>query len=434
VISSPHPPRAERRRALLLHLSLAQLRSAQPDVSHRPVALVMNAHSDSTPAGLFFRVATVPPDSDWTKSDAHLLDWHRLISLALIHNSITVLEDRIAALPSGSVPPEVRAHIGRLALVWTFKLRHLERRVEESVAALATAGIDVTLLKGAALAVTVYSEFVHRPMADVDLMVDPYDADKAHEILQTIGWIIETTSPAAELWRDHHHLPPLGDTTGSGLRLEIHTAPLLPGHPFRLTQREVLETARRIKLGATAARVPELHLHATHAAIHFGYSHQFTSGGLNFFRDLAVLTRAGDWSWERFVETAERTGAQSCCYWTLRLANALIGLPVPAEVLATLSPRLGDRVSSVLEEHFSQLVMRAEHSCPSVDLRHRLWAFALGVEEPIGRHKTWEPRLGIGGTSQGQSALRRFGWHLRRAPEWSRYVASLLGQALELTA
>ena len=394
----------------------------------------MIAYSDSTPASLFVRVATTKPErSDWARlDDAQSINWDRLIACALIENSVTVLNDRVAMLPPSSVPPKVRSRIGRLALVWTFRLQLLERRLQESVTALAAAGIDVTLLKGAALALTVYPKFSDRPMADVDMMVDPRRAAEAHAILQKNGWTIETASYPADAWRGHHHLPPLADTAGSCLRLELHTAPIVAGHPFQLTPEDIVSSARPIDLGGVQVFVPEPHLHAVHAAIHFAYSHRFASGGLNTFRDLAMLRNCGALTWEKFVATSHRTGSDSSCYWTLRLASSLGGLSVPPPIMDRLSPQLGQRVSSILEQHFSQLVLRAEHACPSVELRQRLWAFALQIRDSASPSSaTWEHTTGTEAAHPAPSVLRRVGVHFRHAPKWSRYVASLLGPAFE---
>jgi len=397
----------------------------------------MIAISDSTPSSLFFRIAAAPSprDLNWAQRDLRGMDWNALIGLALIENSITVLQTQIASLPAGSVAPKIRSQIDRLAMVWTFKLTHLKARLAEAIEVLAAADIEVTLLKGAALALSTYPRFADRPMADLDLMVDPGVADAAHEILQHAGWQIETASLEPDSWQDHHHLPPLADTTGSGLRLELHTAPLTPGHPFRFTSRDINESAKRIQIGSAHALVPEIHHHAVHAAIHFAYSHQFLSGRLNFFRDLSALTSRPDWSWDRFTDIATGSASQPACYWALRLARAVTGQAVPSAVLEKLSPQLGDRISSVLEKHFTQLVLRAEHSCPSVELRHRLWAFALRLPDSTGRtSQAWLPPSHSGAQTRQHSRLRHLGTHLRRAPRWSRYVASLIAPALEMMA
>jgi hypothetical protein len=194
----------------------------------------------------------------------------------------------------------------------------------------------------------------------------------------------------------------------------------------------MLASARRLDLGRVHVLVPDRHLHAVHAAIHFGYSHQFESGGLNFFRDMTALSTSSDWSWRLYIESARRSGAEACCYWSLRLAAARTDLVVPAEVLDALSPRLGDRIDSVLEEHFSQIILRAEHSCPSVELRHRMWAFALNLRSKAGRTSAhWLPEFSATRSSRTRTAIRRVGAHLRRAPQWSRYIARLVAPVLE---
>jgi len=394
------------------------------------------ALSNSNSASHFFRIGVLPPtDLGWAKSANAHLDWERIISAALLENAITVLNDRFSQLPANAVPAAVRVRTGRLSLVWNFKMQILEKRLEESVRVLANAGIDVTLMKGAALALTVYREFRDRPMADLDLLVDPRVADEAHRLLQTAGWTLASIPRPADAWSDHHHLPPLVDTAGSGLRLELHTAPLVPGSPFELSRVDMIASGRWVALNGARVHVPDPHLHAVHAAIHFAYSHRFTSGGVNVFRDLATLRESGALTWDGLLHAAVRTRSESCCYWTLRLARALAGLSVPDVLLTSLSPQLGDRISAVLEEHFSQLVLRADHACPSVELRQRLWEFALQIKRSRGSASSMLEHSRLDESSAAaSSALRRVGEHFRRAPKWSRYVASLLGPVFELSA
>ena len=393
------------------------------------------ARSDISSASGFFKAATIPSGHEpraFSKARGSV-DWERTIAVALLENSVTILNERLHLIAPRAVPTEVRERISRLALIWKFKLNLLERRLRESVAVLAGAGIEVTLLKGAALALTVYPSFSDRPMADVDIMVAPDAARRAHELLQCAGWAVETGDFSPAVWNDHHHLPPLSDRDASGLRLEIHVTPLEPGHPFRLSGESVLESAREIDLDGHIVRVPEPHLHAVHAAIHFAFSHQFASGGLNVFRDIAMLRAAGALDWGTFVEKAHETRSEACCYWTVRLTSALAGVAVPDEVMQQLLPPLGPWSLSLLEQHFSQLILRTRNSCPSVELRHRLWAFALQVaasEREAARR--WDEGSRV--NRSRRSSLQRLITHMSRAPHWSRYVASLVVPAVGLSA
>jgi hypothetical protein len=195
------------------------------------------AHPDSLEASLFLRVATIRHGNpDWVSSirASHPFDWDRMTAFALLENAVTLLDDRVTSVPAELLPAEKRERIARLALIWTFKLKLLERRLRESMAVLSHAGIDTVLLKGAALALTTYRSFTDRPMADIDLLIDPARAREAYELMQAHGWVIDSTGHPNDAWDGHHHLTPLCDTTGSGLRLEIHVAPIPPGHPFSL--------------------------------------------------------------------------------------------------------------------------------------------------------------------------------------------------------
>jgi hypothetical protein len=407
----------------LVHRVRFPKRSSTPLIIARP---------DSLEASLFFRIATArPADADWVASvrESRCLNWDRLTACALRENAVTLLDDCVARAPESLLPAEQRDRIGRLALIWTFKLKLLERRLQESLRVLSRAGIEVILLKGAALAATTYRSFTERPMADIDLLVDPARASEAHELMQRNGWILDSSGHPSGAWDDHHHLPPLCDTNGSGLKLEIHVAPIPPGHPFKLDFAYITSTSQRLPLGDVQVRVPEKHVHAVHAAIHFAWSHHFESGGMNAFRDLAALEASGRFSWTRFVEIAQQTGAEACCYWTVRLARSLGGLAISQEVLRELAPPISEPLLLLLEEHFSQLMLRSNRACPSVMLRHRLWAFALQTGSPVGEESMrWDVK-GRANAQRGPRRLRHVVSHVQRLREWSLYITSLLAAA-----
>lgn len=369
------------------------------------------------------------------RAPARSIDWDRVVDLAVRENAASVLWSAIETAADTEVPATVRTRLRGLAFAWTLKLRLLEARLHESIEVLAGAGIDVMLLKGAALAVSAYPSFVHRPMADLDILVDPDRVAEAHRLMQSAGWVIEPSAHPAEAWSAHHHLPPLADERGSGLRIEIHAAPLAPGHAFRMDRSSLRSGGRPVRVGQATVIVPEPHAHIVHAAIHFAWSHAFESGALNAFRDVAVLSAADGFSWERLVQVAEETRSETSVYWTLRLARRLAGLVVPATVLDRLAPALGERKRSVLEHHFAHIVCRTEYACPSVALRRKLWATALGGAhiEPYEFNSPTPPRrTRFAGATLAKT--RRLAAQLRRLPIWSCYCVGLLRAAVEVSA
>lgn len=390
-------------------------------------------------APLLFRATAGHPGSALRREragpTARPIDWGRVVDLAVRENAAALLWRAIESAPDIEIPANVRARVRGLALAWTLKLRLLEARLQESIEVLASAGIDVMLLKGAALAVSAYPSFAHRPMADLDLLVDADRVADAHQLMQSTGWVIESSAHPADAWSGHHHLPPLSDTRGSSLRLELHAAPLAPGHSFRMDRRSLHSEARSVRVGRATVTVPEPHAHIVHASIHFAWSHAFESGALNAFRDIAVLSSADGFSWDRLVDAARQAGSATSVYWTLRLARRLAGLDVPASALDQLAPPLGERTLSVLEHHLTHIICRTEYACPSIALRRKLWAAALG-----GSHAEPYEFNARAGTTRARftvatlAAARRLAAQLRRLPIWSCYCIGLLRAAVEVSA
>ena len=162
------------------------------------------------------------------------IDWDTLGALAARERAEPVLWGRLRAA-SGGLLPAAAAPLERLARVSEFRMLHLEQRLRESLEALAGERLDAILLKGAALALTVYGSFVRRPMSDVDLLLRPGTAARARAVLLESGWTSTELESRQEFFEGHQHLPALEDSRGTGVRLELHTALFFEGHPFRLS-------------------------------------------------------------------------------------------------------------------------------------------------------------------------------------------------------
>src|SRR5690606_2839548 len=107
-----------------------------------------------------------------------------------------------------------------------------DTRLTRLLAAFREHDVEVVLLKGAAFQRAIHDSPLDRPTGDLDLLVDAAAAERAWEVVRSIGWDWDAATYRREQYRDHHHLPPL--TAAPGLRLEIHTGIFPPGHPFRL--------------------------------------------------------------------------------------------------------------------------------------------------------------------------------------------------------
>src|SRR3569623_1058390 len=132
---------------------------------------------------------------------ARPLDWAKLTWLSEQERATPVLWRRLSAIAS---LPEEAQPLHRMSMVSEFRMSHLESRLLSALDALAGAGIEPVLLKGAALALTVYGSFVARPMSDVDLLVPRDDVMRAREALLASGWT-EGTDNSPEICAGHRH-------------------------------------------------------------------------------------------------------------------------------------------------------------------------------------------------------------------------------------
>ena len=357
-------------------------------------------------------------------------DWARLLHIAILENAVIALGRLVRRGGPHRVPAAVERQIAYIALQAQFRMRRLEKRLEEAVLALEAAGIQVALLKGAALAHSLYGSFTARPMNDVDLLVDADRAREAREIMFANGWMADPTLPGDDLYVGHHHLPPLVDVAGSGLRLELHRALLPRDNPFDFSLDDLLRRTRVVTVGRATARALSLTEHAVYCTVHFAWSHELRLGAWHAFRDLGTMLQRGALDWTLFVDTANAWRARTCSYWTLRLARALSGLQVPDDVLRKLEPRLPEAILQRLERHFTQGVLRNPEACPSVRLERELWNVAMQPRRNgHGDLRPWtaspdlmrERRL-LDLSPPRTGPRERVGHMLR----WSRYLAGML--------
>lgn len=359
---------------------------------------------------------------------ADALDWGRLLEMADRERATAIVWRRVRADAPPSMPPEVRSSFERMAMIAEFSAGYLEERVGSTFAQLNAHGIPALMLKGAALATTVYRSFADRPMGDIDLVVSEREADAAFEALQEAGWRWDRSRYPRERYARHHHLPPLVDARGVDLRLELHRELLVEGNPFGLDAEILFREGITVSVGAGSAVVPTPELLLLHTCIHYTWSHMMLFGAWRAFRDVGALVGAGI-DWARFEELARRHRAESACYWTFRLADRLTGAVVPGDVVDRLERSTSRRTAGIAERHAIREMFPSPQRCPSEWLRRRLWEAAIRPRR--GGHGGARPWLlddmlleNIDPEAREVGVLRAFR-HVPRVGDWVRYVAAI---------
>lgn len=336
--------------------------------------------------------------------------WGVVTRLAVAARAIPVVARRVRGVLGGRLPAAA-GDMGRLAMVEEFELQRMDERLEETMAALETARVRTVLLKGAALARSVYASIVDRPMLDFDVLVSPTDTAAARAAALSSGWMWKHDLRYAPFFSTHHHLPPLRDGRGTRALLELHTGLFPAGHPFELDVAGVMTRAVPAGGAQRGLLIPAAEDHLVYLCGHWVWSHMMNGGAWRALRDVAALTEHGGVDWNLCAARARSANATTCVYWTLRLAHRMAGVGVPASVLKVLQPPTPECLLDRLERYF-QWQLAEGRSCPSVRLGQLLWSAALRPRwSGHGAARPWKnPELSIwvtGGTAPRAPAVRR---------------------------
>jgi len=115
--------------------------------------------------------------------------WSKVLSLLKLHWILPLLYREIAAWPQELRPPEEVLHKMRKSfLASRVRCHHMEKQLSEIIKAFQNRGIRVLVLKGPALAWSVYSDPAMRPSGDLDLLVLPQQISKARDILEQLDY------------------------------------------------------------------------------------------------------------------------------------------------------------------------------------------------------------------------------------------------------
>ncbi len=371
-------------------------------------------------------------------ADGGAMDWPLVAGLAHRERAVPVVWRRLSSLPCASLAAPGAAGLERTALSYEFKMLYLRQRLEQTLAALAAASIPAVLLKGAALAFTVYRSLTERPMADLDLLVPRERADEAREVALSVGWGWRHDAQLDDFYATHHHLAPLTDPKGMGVALELHTALFFEGHPFRFTPEMIWRDAIPVEVGGVPALVPSMPHLLLHLCLHLAWSHGFEEGVWRGVRDVDAVVTDGRLDWDAFSRLAVDSRAASACFWTLRLTRALLDTSVPSEVLRALRPRLPESAVRAIERHYLSSMFSREDVCPSVRVRELVWRAAIqpgrsghGGVLPWSRGDDFTPTPKDDPPPEGAAEPVSSGGgpmrHVRNLGVWGRYLRTLLG-------
>jgi hypothetical protein len=315
------------------------------------------------------------------------VDWNEVIAAAWRHGVAGLLFHNLHRSAAGEpVRPEVLHQLRQGYVRSAFRNQAHYVAIAEILERAAIIKLEVVLLKGAALARTVYHDQTLRPFADIDLLVRQSEVDKAKQVLRDLGYAIAPELLSEAFNRKYHNNLPFVRHLPNPVHIELH---------WRLTDRfsaatfdypAVLNRTLPISIDSTKGLKLGREDHFLYLALHLdnhGYLnhalcesednlsrfvlHPLSGNRLIWFTDLHELAGAG-LNWDRMLQTALTSCSGEQLGTTLRLLHALLKTPVPEPILNQLpvakirwpERRIADRVFGLAnnESERSPIVVR----------------------------------------------------------------------------
>ncbi|HXT37563.1 MAG TPA: nucleotidyltransferase family protein, partial [Chloroflexota bacterium] len=203
----------------------------------------------------------------------------------------------------------------------------------------ASQGIEVLVLKGAALAHDLYPRPELRPYGDLDILCRPADFPRLATALLEAGYRREDPNDAAGLRppldssRRRNFIDPLG-----GVLIEVHLDVLGLGLPARRRE-DFWREARTLEIGRLRVRA----LSPTHQLLHLAiHVHAHCYSRLLWLIDLDLLIRRQGETieWDRLPALGRGEGVGTVLRHALATTHAILSTPIPPLPPPTAGERL----------------------------------------------------------------------------------------------
>ena len=278
----------------------------------------------------------------------------------------------------------------------------LGRAAGEVCGLLRDAGIEFVMLRGRALAETLYEKPGLRPQTDIDVLVRASDIEATKAALTSAGFrrAQSLLFVRGQAMLDVH-VEPLGIER---IKSWAHLTSLRTQDFFNAAEPGTIGGRRAMLTGAEVL-LPYLCFHAM--------KHSFDR--LIWLWDIALLARktARDGQWPEVVQGVERFSLQRPCFYALSYVRAHLGASLPGEVLHAIQPRMGrgeQRVFDAMMRH-EQVPFLAERVFARMqpDFRHRLafWKETIWPDIAVRRELHADPSFSGGAFSKRMRQLVR---------------------------
>jgi hypothetical protein len=268
--------------------------------------------------------------------------------------------------------PELAAHLETDSFTAVAQSSLNADSLSQIEAAFNEADLPLVLLKGAALARTVYGDMAFRTMSDMDIWVPGADMPQAASLMKQLGFRAHggrTDRSLALQMLSQGEIQFYGEYWGM---VELHWSPF-PGWWLARTA-AVDDTAvwQRIEPIVPGERTYQLSAEdmVIQVAVHLAVNSQFSIAAVRGLLDIALTAKARPVDWTVVAQRARAWRVGTAVWQALTLVDQLIGTPGLAMTLQTLRP-------SRLRRWLLRQLVSAESILRGSDLRNGRSRFLL---------------------------------------------------------
>jgi Uncharacterised nucleotidyltransferase len=229
--------------------------------------------------------------------------------------------------------------------------------------------IDVIVLKGAALAETVYPNRALRPMSDIDLLARKEKLTEVEATLLDMGYLLEDRAKGKEFYQERHYHWVFSKKPD--IDIEIHWHVKRPTGAFEIDIDELWKRAQAIKVAGVEALILSPEALLLYLCQH-SWKHNL-NGGIRPFIDIAETSRfhEGKINWREVARLSVAWQMNPCIYLGLSLARDLLDASISESFLKELKP---GNLDNLIMEWARERVLGYGASSPfSRDLLQLVW-------------------------------------------------------------
>lgn len=271
------------------------------------------------------------------------LIWPEVIQSARSHGMIPLLYHNLTKQGlTNFIPQEIAEKLKNEYYISAASTLTLHHELQKVLEAFHKGNIEVVVLKGAALAETLYSNVTLRPFTDIDLLVREENWKRMRTLLSRLNF--------AAQGRDFIVLPPkltkfdvLGHLhfyNNQGINLELQFDLLQLGLSMR-TKDKIWQCARRTAIAGIQTSVLSPEYQLLHLCVHLN-KHGYRR--LIWFVDIAKFVEKTAIDWEKLCTLAKIEGMLPSVYFTLYYLNSFFGKLVSTSVIESLKPNFLKRI------------------------------------------------------------------------------------------